>query len=299
MLKKITQTLIIFIILFNFVNADETAWIAIGSLHDWFSSAGCEKEIGRTGRGSQLDGLKWPAFYKQKDIKAAKALWIGTADYADPLSGLTYDHKVVVAGPRKIDELSGFIPQEFTLKGRVEHPTVLVDGTIASNLGIVESLGKIDYGLKCDRLLYNKVNTATGITMERSIMAFGNQYHNNYFIYDYVFTNTGIYDGDGNTQDKTLTDVYFYWQYRYGFDEETSHYALSILPQNAHWGRNTMNHVIGKKGQYGSGYTAPFRAIYSWGGTHSQADYADGIGGVFINGDWHLTSVQYAGVATL
>jgi len=45
--------------------------------------------------------------------------------------------------------------------------------------------------------------------MERSVMAFGNQYNGNYFIYDYVFTNTGIYDADGNTQDKTLTDVYF------------------------------------------------------------------------------------------
>jgi len=96
------------------LNADELKWIAIGNLHDWFSSAGCEKETGRRGLiTDQLDGMRWPAFYTDKDVKAAKALWIGTTDYSDPMSGLTYDHKVVVAGPRNIDEISGFMPQEF------------------------------------------------------------------------------------------------------------------------------------------------------------------------------------------
>ncbi len=296
----ITTMILVMIIFVGLVNADESKWIAIGELHDWFSSAGCEKETGRRGETrDQLDGMRWPAFYDGKDVKAAKALWIGTTDYADPLSGLTYDYKVVVAGPRKIDEMSAFMPQEFTLKGKIDHPTVLVDGIVASNLGIIETVDEVDGSLDCDRLLYTKVNTATGITVERSVKAFGNEYHNNYFIYDYVFTNSGIYDADGNTHSKTLTGVYFYWQYRFGFDKEASVYGGGILPQNATWGRNTMNHVIGKKGEYGAGYSAPMRAAYSWGGPHSQADYADGIGGVATASDWHLTSVQYAGVATL
>ncbi|MDA3871652.1 MAG: hypothetical protein PF551_04790, partial [Candidatus Marinimicrobia bacterium] len=279
--NSIKLIILLFLFLANLLNADETKWIAIGNLHDWFSSAGCEKETGRRGLvGDQLDGMRWPAFYAEKDVKAAKAIWIGTKDYSDPMSGLTYDYKVVVAGPRNIDEISGFMPQEFKLIGRFDHPTVIVDGSIGSNLGIIESVDEIDPNLECDRLLYTKVNTGVGMTMERSVMAFGNQYNDNYFIYDYVFTNTGIYDADGDTQDKTLTDVYFYWQFRYGFDKEASVYGGGILPQNATWGRNCMNHVIGKEGEYGTGYDAPIRAVYSWGGPHSQADYADGIGGV-------------------
>ena len=301
--NSIKLIILLFLFLTNLLNADELKWIAIGNLHDWFSSAGCEKETGRRGLiTDQLDGMRWPAFYTDKDVKAAKALWIGTTDYSDPMSGLTYDHKVVVAGPRNIDEISGFMPQEFKLIGRFDHPTVIVDGSIGSNLGIIESVDEVDGNLNCDRLLYTKVNTGVGMTMERSVMAFGNQYNDNYFIYDYVFTNTGIYDADGDTQDKTLTDVYFYWQYRYGFDREASAYGpyeVSILPQTATWGRNCMNHVIGKEGEYGTGYDAPIRAVYSWGGTHSQADYADGIGGVATASDYHLTSVQYAGTTII
>ncbi len=60
--------LIVILLIMSFVNVtmgDETKWIAVGSLHDWYSSAGSELEVGRTHQISdQQDGLRWPAQHK-------------------------------------------------------------------------------------------------------------------------------------------------------------------------------------------------------------------------------------------
>ena len=61
----------IFISLTNILFAEETKWIAIGDMHNWFSEAGCEIEVGRTGQiTDQQDGLRWPAFYSVQDNQA-------------------------------------------------------------------------------------------------------------------------------------------------------------------------------------------------------------------------------------
>jgi len=38
--NSIKLIILLFLFLTNLLNADETKWIAIGNLHDWFSSAG-------------------------------------------------------------------------------------------------------------------------------------------------------------------------------------------------------------------------------------------------------------------
>ena len=76
---------------------------------------------------------------------------------------------------------------------------------------------EIDENLPADRLIYNVVNTSIGITMTRKIYAFSQQYNSNYFIYDYVFKNTGIVDKDGTVNEQTLEDVVFFFQYRLTF----------------------------------------------------------------------------------
>jgi len=66
----------------------------------------------------QGDGLRWPAEFKYQDVKAAKALWIGTKNYTDPLfNNVEFGHKVVHAGPRFIDEINETMPQDFRLIG--------------------------------------------------------------------------------------------------------------------------------------------------------------------------------------
>ena len=65
----------ILISLFSTVLTQEVKWMSIGDLHNWYSAAGCEIEVGRTGQVSdQQDGLRYPAFYRVQDNQAAKGL---------------------------------------------------------------------------------------------------------------------------------------------------------------------------------------------------------------------------------
>ena len=103
--------------------------MSIGNLHNWYSAAGSEVEIGRTGQISdQQDGLRWPAFYRVQDNQAAKGLWLGAKNFYDPVVDKTYEHKVVHAGPRHLNIQGETIPVELTMYGRYDHPNVIVDG---------------------------------------------------------------------------------------------------------------------------------------------------------------------------
>lgn len=283
--------------LLNVAIGDDTKWLAIGQLHNWHSSAGCEVEVGRRHLiPDQQDGLRWPAQFKYQDSQAAKALWIGTTNYADPIANKTFSYKVVHIGPRAFDEENEFMPVEFKLIGKDRSPFVSVDGIPASNMTFMDLIDEIDPDLKADRLLYNVVNTSIGITMTRKIYAFGQQYHDNYFVFDYVFKNTGIVDKKGTRHDQTLEGVIFFLQYRYAPSRESGPYGYYFAPQNTSWGRNTMNDVVGEDPNAGD----PFRAHFSWHGRHSGwKGPGDEIGAPYFEGDGHITAPQYVGVVTI
>ncbi len=296
--------LIIFYSGINRLNAAEVRWLAVGDLHNWFSSVGCEIEIGRTGaQRDQLDGLRYPAMFTDQDIQAGKGLWIGAADYNDPVYGRTFPYKVMVAGPRKVDEAGDWMPQEFILYGKSDHPLVMVDGLLASELEFMDINVVKDQSIPGDRMLYNVVQTGMGVEMERKIHAFTNPFHQNYFIHEYTFTNNGICNADGSiTHDQTLKDFMVMWQFRLGFNREACNYGRNILPQDATWGRNTVNDIMGMGGT--ATYDPddkmnPLRAVYAFGGKHSGATDDNGVGGAWWSGDGHLTSVMFGGFLTL
>ncbi|MDQ7053709.1 MAG: fibronectin, partial [candidate division KSB1 bacterium] len=190
-----------------------------------------------------------------------------------------------------------FMPVEFKLIGRFPKSIVTVDGVPAGKLDFLDFVDEIDENLPADRMLYNVVNTAIGITMTRKIYAFSQQNHDNYFIYDYVFKNTGIIDKKGTVYQQTLEGVVFYFQYRYAPSREGGPYGYYFLPQSSSWGHNTMNdtmHVIyPETGE-------EFLALYSWHGRHSKAAF-DNIGGPWggEGGDGRLSAAQHPGVMTL
>ncbi len=279
----------------------ESKWIAVGNLHNWYSEEGCEIEVGRTGQiRDQQDGLRWPAQFSYQDVQAAKALWIGSTNFTDPVAGRTYDYKVVHVGPRgPVDIKKEIMIEAFKMYGKYDHPTVFVDGLPASTLQFMDFVDSVDADMAADRRILNQVNTAMGITLTRNIRGYSNQNHDNYHIYDYVFENTGKYDTDGNTINVTLTDVYFMFQYRYAASREGGPYGSGgyWLPQNTAWGRNTVNEVIGENPADGE-----IRAQYSWHGKHSQsADGHDNYGAPYYGdgGDGHLSAQQFMGVVTL
>jgi len=285
----------------SMVIAAESKWIAIGNLHNWYSEHGFEIEVGRTGQiPDQLDGLRWPAQFSYQDVQAAKALWIGSTNFNDPIAGKTYDYKVVHVGPRgPVDDKKEILTQTFKMYGRHDRPNVMVDGEPAGTLDFMDFVDSVDANMSEDRRILNVVNTSMGVTMTRTIRGFSNQNHDNYHINDYVFENTGIYDSDGNTITQTLTDVYFMFQYRYAASREGGPYGSGgyWLPQNTAWGRNTVNEVIGENPLDGE-----IRAQYSWHGLHSQAaDGHDNIGAPYYGegGDGHLSAQHFMGVVTL
>jgi hypothetical protein len=307
-LHRLLLTGIITVLLFtaNPAHAQETKWIAVGHLHDWFMDVGCEIELGRTGvTTDQGDGLRWPAEYRYQDTKAAKALWIGATNYIDPLiNNQEVAYKVVHVGPRVYDAVLAIMPQEFTLKGRFQKPRVSVDGLAAGKLDFMEEISdeNIDPDLPSDRMIFNVVNTSLGITMKRKVYAWSQQDHDNYFIYDYVFTNTGIYDSDGNRHNQTLTGVIFYWQYRYAPTREPGPYGDGNywVPQSSSWGHSTMNDAIFTHPVTG----ALFRSLFSWYGKHSKwtgpaGSSSIGAPDVSAGGDGHFGAAQCVGTLVL
>jgi len=278
-----------------YAQIDRIKWMAVGSLQSWYLKSGCEPEVARRGLVSdQIDGLRWPAEYQWKDVQAAKSLWIGTVNYYDTVAHQVFPHKVVHVGPRVWDDANEFMPQEFNMIGRFDHPLVLVNGELASNLMSYESLDGIIPTLEADRMILNKIITSIGIEMTRKIYAFSQQYHDNYFINEYIFKNTGQVHENGTMNPQTLDGLYFHWQYRYAVCREMGAYGLFIMPQSATWGHNTMNDARGE--DPGSG--DPFRALFSWHGLHSFAAF-DNIGAPNIQDNGRLTSSQIVGVVTL
>ena len=278
--------------------AGETQWIAVGSLHDWFHSAGCEIEVGRTHQVSdQQDGLRWNAQFKYQDVKAAKALWIGCKNYNDMVAGKTFNYKVVHVGPRVLDENNEFMTETFELWGKYDQPLVLVDGIPASTLKFMEHVDYVDPDLPADRVLYNVVRTSIGLQMTRTIYAFTNKNHDNYFIYDYVFKNDGIIDLNGTSNPQTLQDLMIFFQYRYAPSREAGVYGYDWVGiQSIAWGKSTMNDVIYTHPVTGD----PFRALISWMGKHSEwSGPGDNIGGPAYLGDGHFSAPQFVGVVDL
>ncbi len=296
-LTLLTVFALVAVLLPDTARSQQSKWMAVGMLHDWYSDGGCEIEVGRTHLVSdQQDGLRWPAQFRYQDCKAAKALWIGTTNYTDPLVNQTFPFKVVHVGPRVLDEQHEFMPVEFKLLGKFLHPVVLVGGIPASRIDYLDFVDEVKPDLPVDRELVNVVNTSIGITMTRKIYASSEKYYNNFFIYDYTFKNTGIIDKKGTKVNKTLSGVIFFFQYRYAPSREGGPYGYYFLPQNTSWGRNTMNQVIGEDPSKGD----PFRAEYSWHGKHSKwAGPGDEIGGPDFVHDGHLSAQQFLGTVVI
>ena len=283
------------------LKAQEVKWIKVGSLHNWYMAIGCEPETARRGLVSdQQDGLRWPAQFRDQDMQAAKGLWIGARNYNDLVAGTTYPHKVVHAGPRHWDQNNETMPVEFKMIGRFEHPTVIVDGVLSSTLQFDDIVDEINPNQKADRVIVNRVQTSMGIEMTRKIYAFSQQYHDNYFIYEYTFRNNGLVDLNGTENPQTITDMWVLWQYRYAICKEMGVYGKQLMPQSAAWGENTVLDTRGEDPASGD----PFRAQFAWHGRHSRAvddngQQFDNIGVPDYRNDGRLTAPQFVGVVTI
>ncbi len=244
-------------------------WMAVGSLHNWYSSIGSEIEHGFM--KVQQYGMQWPAIYQYQDMQAAKALWIGCRNFTDQ-NGLFFPYKVVHVGPR-VSGGGEFFPIKMEMVSRFEPPVVFVDGALSYEKPVDNN--RVDPSMKADRMIINVTNCQLGITMTRRIFQFSNPYHDNYIVSEYIFTNTGNVDDDPEIElpNQTLEDVYFFFQFRWAVCRETRY----LIGNATGWGINLMLDARGD-GVKVDPPNENFRCQFGWHGKYPPFTLYDNVG---------------------
>lgn len=227
---------IIFIQNYNLYAQYVYKWLSVGAFTNMYSAIGSEPEEGNSSYAYQQAGFIWPTLYKYQDMQCAKALWIATTNYLD-VNGKLRQYKISHVGPR-VSGAGEFFP--------IEHKLIYKNDRVFPRVDLAETFNtyydipdEIDPNLDCDAMVYTKVNTSVGITVERKVKAWMHPYLDNFHIIEYTFTNTGLISNDNTTKrdDRTLTDVYFYFQNRMSVVREIRYF----VGNSSGWGVNTMN----------------------------------------------------------
>lgn len=247
-------------------------WLTIGAMQSPYSEAGAVREQ------EPFDNapLQFPAVDHRAGNTRAGALWVGARNFTDE-EGRTFSYKLAHVGPRAGGEVQ-FFPQKSEVISRFEDTDVQVDG--AKSFLYFTNVDGVDPNIKADRVVNIVNNNRVGIQMDQTIHAFSNQFHDNYHIMEYEFTNTGNVDNDLEAElNAPLEGVYFYFISRYSLTDAASW----VNGNGAPWGKFTMNDAVGDGHE---DYGVDFRAQYAWYGHNVfQADY-NCIGGPLWASHW-------------
>ncbi|MEM6337522.1 MAG: hypothetical protein AAF752_13210, partial [Bacteroidota bacterium] len=250
-------------------------WLAAGSLHNWYSEIGSEVESGGFVQ-TQQDGMRWPGIFRFRDAQAAKALWLGAQNVVDE-NGTRFPVRVVHAGPR-VSGAGEFFPVRFEMISRFDPPEVFVDGGVSEPEAFMVN-DFVDPSIPADRMIINEVNTLLGISMERKIMQFSQDFHDNYHLVEYTFTNTGNTDEDPEIElpNQTVEGFWAFLQYRWSVLKETRY----VIGNPTSWGKNAMNDARGD-GVLVDPPDEQFRAQFTWHGNFPAFSQYDNIGGPIL-----------------
>ena len=245
-------------------------WMDVGELAHLYSSEGA--------RGIGGSGLVYPYIHGTTggldETFDGEHKWIAIRNYQAPegnqrgQDGQEYPYYIAYIGESVGPQL--FV-QNFEMVSRFKPPEVTVDGLPSRRLQT--NVNQIDNSMNADRKIVNEISTIVGINMRREIKQFSQQFHDNYHITEYTFTNTGNIDGDEEIErpDHTLDGVYFYLDKRRGATKK----AASVTARGATWGKFHMHDMVAD---------GDFRAIYSWPGwTGANVDWNE-FGAPGING---------------
>ncbi len=308
--------------------AQNVKWLSVTDLLSPINSIGAnyEGEYGAQTQGNFGNSFTWPAQYgyglNDQDVLRMEGMWVGVKDYVDRNAGKTLTPKVVGSGPRDgVDRVNQIFPVEFKLIGKQPHPNVTVvnggspaDGSFQTSYDQVD---EYDPTMAADRIMLVKFNTSVGITVTRKVMVFANSQDGTYFINDWVFKNTGIYDAAGDVNPQTLDTVWVYFIYRYAFAGEGNGCASEPVGGvqgtgtwatfQSTWGESTLNHDFGNYGvgaQAFSNSSSPLyhmRGFYSYYGPdkNRSVTYDDDWGCPAQTWDGRMSSWKFAGNVTL
>ncbi|MCY4233554.1 MAG: hypothetical protein OXE59_07435 [Bacteroidetes bacterium] len=270
-------------------------WLDIGTLHNYYVNSGALHDA--------EDGLRWPGIFQGQGHHSQKAFWIGAKNWTDP-DGNQFPYYVSRIGPSDPGDAFTF-PIQNAVIGRTENTVVEVDGSQTFRHLVV--LDEVNPNLASDRMIHNIHNTYIGVTVDRRAHAYVNQFHDDYNIIEYQYTNTGNTDGDSDIElpNQTLNETYFFRIHRYKGNGQA---AWAVNEAQA-WGKFNMIDVVGDGHVE---YPVSFTAQYVWVGIDpaTQGDY-DQFGGPITKPgccDWvvaagdtlgRLAGSSYVGRATI
>ena len=234
-------------------------WLDVGDYQRNYSSAGAQGQFDNQGE------RHWRMINDLSDAHVDGALWIGTKNWIDE-NGETHDYFVTLTGPRN-NGVGYSFPVEHELVSSLgeadnpedSQPAVFVRG--GNTFDVLAPVDRVDPEMGADRMVHTVTNTAIGVTMERKAYAFSQQFHDDYHIIEYVYTNTGNVDDDAEIElpEQTLTDLYIHRSENFRTNEK----GARVVGAAQTWGKWNMIDVVGDGHQ---DYEVDLRATYTWAG---------------------------------
>jgi len=277
------------------VSGAEKRYFRIGSLQSHFSAYGSE----RAWTGTYYEGLRWPAQYPYQDNSVIKRAWVACEDFTNA-EGVEFSNYAVYFYLG--DEGISLFPMELTESAKFLPPSIYVDGNDLTSI-FSSDIDTVIADQIPDRIINNVVNTSMGLTQTRTILAFSQQYHDNYFIKIYTFTNTGNTDWDPEIElTDSLHGVRIGWGTRYSMGRE----AAFNVEGSQSYGKHSW---VTKRGEtYAQHHLETItradpvqdwiRAGFSWLGQSKDVTW-DNVGAPEVSGTGRLTSPHHTGTAVL
>ncbi|MBN2781373.1 MAG: hypothetical protein JXR21_05365, partial [Candidatus Marinimicrobia bacterium] len=283
-MKKIYKIITIAILTAGLVYAaiplSNRTWVRVGSLQSPFDAWGAER--GWDANYSIYEGLLWPAWYNRSDNFVIDRQFMACRNFTST-SGevLTFKSAKFSSGASS----NQVIPQVLTQSGKYPYCEISVDGTAQY---VDDYLGSnIDPNLSADRVVTNTVRTGMGVDMTRKVYAFSQAYNDNYFIYEYIFTNTGNIDDDDVIElSNTIHDFYYGLMSRYCTSRECE--AITNMRTNT-WGAHQWVYHTPMSGDPEIPY------FYSWLGQLKTADITmtyDNVGGPYLPAEGSIDNAR-------
>jgi len=213
---------------FSQVSATDRRYVRIGSLQTHFNAYFGK----RAWNNVYYEGMIWPADYSYQDNDVIQRAWIGVDDFTDA-DGYHWEKWASYIAQGNVD--ISLFPVKLKQTAKFPIPTIYVDGNNLS-ASYAEDVDEINPNQIADRIVENVVNTTSGITMTMRVHAFSQQYHDNYFIKELIFTNTGYVGYDSvQTLNETVKGLRVGWSTRYQCNREAGFAITGAIT----WGKHS------------------------------------------------------------
>ncbi|MCF7832611.1 MAG: fibronectin [Candidatus Marinimicrobia bacterium] len=277
----------------SYIDPGLQKYINVGSLQSPFSAGGCERAYNT----SYYEGLRWPAWYPYTDTHVIDRQWMVCKKFTDS-KGDYYEHLGIMFSPSSLDPNYGF-PMVLNQTGKFLTPTVEVDFNQKIEADYIDDY--FSTNVSYDRKLVNVFNTYLGVEYTRTVYAYSQEYHDNYFITEYVLKNTGNtdYDEEIELPDNNIEDLLFGMMPRY-----TSREAVYTVDGAIGYGKDQWVSFMDMKDV--SNYNPDsLRCFWTWLGQSSVASSSwdhigapdGGKGSLFNSKAGRLTAPQFSGMA--